>query len=88
MIGDAFAVEQHGESPADFLHPRLNGGKRSKRDDEDAGVEVCKFCLARAQLCGMFPAGDSTQVAEKNQQNVMVVFQHIAEGDGLAFGAL
>jgi hypothetical protein len=80
-----FAVGQYGEAPADFLHPRLNGRKCTKGDDEDTGIKFHKFVLARAQLCGMFTAGDSTQVAEKDQEDLVAVFQDLAEGDDFAF---
>jgi hypothetical protein len=49
----------------------LKRGKRAERDDEDAGVELGEVALARAQLCGMVTAGQSAQVPEENQQNVL-----------------
>ncbi len=50
----------------DFIQPLLERGKRSKGNDEDACIEFCKFFLARAQLCGMFAAGNSAEVTEEN----------------------
>ena len=63
----------------------LQGGKRAEGDDEDAGIEFCKFFLARAQLCGMFAARYSAKMAEEDQQGISV-FEDFAEGDLLAFG--
>jgi len=63
----------------------LEGGECSERNDENAGIEFGKFFLAVAQLCGMFTAGYSTQVTEKDQQGVSA-FEDFAEGDLLAFG--
>jgi hypothetical protein len=42
--------------------------------------------LARAQLCGMIAAGYSAKVTEKNQQDVIAVFEHFAKRNLLAFG--
>jgi len=36
----------------------------------------------------MFAAGYSAQVPEEDQQNVIAVFQHLAEGDGFTFHSL
>lgn len=67
FVGNAVTVEKDGERPADFVHPLLEGGKCAERDDIDAGVEFCKFTLARAQLCGMFAAGYSAKVTEEDE---------------------
>ena len=85
FVGNAVTVEKDGERPADFVHPLLEGGKCAERDDIDAGVEFCKFTLARAQLCGMFAAGYSAKVTEEDEQGVSA-FKDFAEGDLLAFG--
>jgi len=63
----------------------LEGGQRSERNDKDAGVEFCKFVLARAQLCGMFAAGYSAKMTEEDQQGVSA-FEDFAEADLLTFG--
>lgn len=81
-----FAVEQHGKCAADFVHPLLNGRKRAEGDDKDAGIELGKFLLVSAQLCGMLAAGYSAQVTEENQQGVVAVFQHFAQGNLFAAG--
>jgi hypothetical protein len=76
VVGDAVTVEKDGERQADFLDPLLNAWKGPKRDDEDTGIQVGKFLLARAQLCGMFSAGYSAKMTQKNQQNVIAVFEN------------
>ena len=38
LIHGAVAVKQDGERAANFVHPLLEGGKRSKGNDEDAGI--------------------------------------------------
>jgi len=88
LIHGAVTVKQHGERAADFGHPLLQGGERSEGNDKDAGVASGKFVLVRAQLCGMFAAGYSTQVTQEHQQNVVPVFQDFAEVDLLTFNAL
>ena len=85
LIDGAVTVKQNGERAADFIHPLLEGGKRPERDDEDARIELFEFVLARAQLCGMFAAGYSAKMTEKDQQGVSA-FEDFAEGDLLAFG--
>ena len=85
LIHGAVAVKQDGERAANFVHPLLEGGKRSKGDNEDAGIKFCKFILARAQLCGMFAAGYSAKMTEKDQQGVSA-FEDFAEGDLFAVG--
>jgi hypothetical protein len=57
----------------------LKGGQRSKRNDEDAGIEFGKFFLTGAQLCGMLAAGYSAKVTEEDQQGVSA-FEDFAEG--------
>ena len=81
FINDAVTVEQNGEVTADFLHPLLDGGKRSERNDEDASVESLKFFLVRAQLCGMFAAGYSAKMTEEDEQNMIAVFQNFVKCD-------
>lgn len=80
FVGGAVTVEKDGERPADFVHPLLEGGECSKRDDEDAGIQFGKFFLAGAQLCGMFTAGYSAKVTEKDEQGVSA-FEDFAESD-------
>lgn len=87
FIDRAVTVEQDGECATDFVHPLLECGECSKRDDEDAGIEFYKFFLARAQLCGMFSAGNSAKVTEENQQGVPT-FEDFAEGDLFTFDGL
>ena len=52
----------------------------SKRNDKHAGVQFGKLVLLGAQLCGMFAAGYSAKVTEKDQQGVSA-FEDFAEGD-------
>ena len=85
VVGYPFTVEQDGECRASLVHPLLDGRQRPEGNDEDAGVQFHKFVLARAQLCGMFTAGYSAKVTEKNQQYVSV-FENFAERDLFAFG--
>ena len=85
MIDGTVTIKQNGERAADFIHPLLEGGQRSERNDKDAGIELGKFLLARAQLCGMFAAGYSAKVTEENEQGVSV-FENFAEGDLFAIG--
>ena len=85
VVNCPFTVEQDGECRASLVHPLLEGGQRPEGNDEDAGIEFCKFVLARAQLCGMFAAGYSAKVTEKNKQGVSA-FEHFAERDLFAFG--
>lgn len=80
LVDDALTVEQDGKRAADFVHPLLECGKRSERDDEDAGIELGKFFLARAQLCGMFAAGYSAKMTQEDEQGV-AAFEDFAEGD-------
>jgi len=84
LIDGTVTIKQNGERAADFIHPLLEGGQRSERNDKDAGIELGKFLLARAQLCGMFAAGYSAKVTEENEQGVSV-FENFAEGDLFAF---
>ena len=81
FINDTVTVKQNVKVTADFLHPLLDGGKGSEGDDEDTGVESFKFFLVRAQLCGMFAAGNSAKVTKKNEQNVIAVFQNFVKCD-------
>ena len=85
MVGDAVTVKQNGECPTDFVHPLLEGGEGSERNDKNAGIMFGKFFLAVAQLCGMFTAGYSAEMTEENQQGISA-FEDFAEGDLLAFG--
>ena len=78
-------VDEDSKCVTDFLHPLLDGRQCAERDNIDAGIEFYKFVLARAQLCGMFAAGYSTKVTEKNKQSVSV-FENFAERDLFAFG--
>jgi hypothetical protein len=63
LINCTVMVEQYIKCHARFTHPLLQGWQSSKRDDKYTGVKLLKFFLACAQLCGMFPARYSTQVA-------------------------
>lgn len=87
LVDSAVTVKQDGKCTADFVHPLLEGGQCSKRNDEDAGIEFYKFFLARAQLCGMFAAGYSAQVTEENEQGVST-FEDFAKGDLFTFDGL
>jgi hypothetical protein len=58
----------------------LEGGECPERNDEDAGIQFGKFFLVSAQLCGMFTAGYSAKMTEKDQQSVSV-FEDFAECD-------
>jgi len=80
LINGAVTVKQNGECAADFIHPLLEGGKRSKGDDKDARIELFEFILARAQLCGMFAAGYSAKVTKEDEQGISV-FEDFAECD-------
>ena len=80
LVNCAVTIKQNIERAANFLHPLLESGERSKRDNQDAGIQLGEFVLARAQLCGMFAAGYSTKVTEENQQGVSV-FENFAEGN-------
>ncbi len=84
FVGGTVTVKQNVEGLADFLHPLLDGGKGSKRDDEDAGIELFEFFLAGAQLCGMFAAGYSAKVTKEDEQNVIPVFQDFTKRNLLA----
>jgi hypothetical protein len=64
---------------AGFFHPLLESRKRAKRNDIDAGIELVEFFLARAQLCGMFAAGYSAEMAQENKQNLIAVFHRFFE---------
>lgn len=85
LVGDAVTVKQDCECPTDFVHPLLEGGECSERNDENAGIEFGKFFLVVAQLRGMFAAGNSAQVTEKDQQGVSA-FENFAQRDLLAIG--
>lgn len=87
LVNCAVTIKQNIERPADAVHPLLESGERSKRNNKDAGVEFCKFVLARAQLCGMFAAGYSTQVTKENEQYISV-FENFAEHDLFTFNGL
>lgn len=75
FVREAVAVKKNGEFAADFLHPLLDGWKRSEGNDEDVGIELFKFFLAGAQLCGMFTTRYSAKMTKKDEQNVIAVFQ-------------
>jgi hypothetical protein len=83
FVGNTVTVEQDGECTANFIHPLLEGGECSKRNDVDAGVEFCKFFLVCAQLCGMFAAGYSAEMAKENEQGISA-FEDFAEGNSFA----
>ncbi len=85
VVHRPFAVEQHGKGAADFVHPLLQGGQGAKGNDEDAGIEFCKFLLVCAQLCGMLAAGYSAKMTEEDQQGVSA-FEDFAQGDLRAAG--
>lgn len=80
LVNCAVTIKQNIEGAADFLHPLIESGKRSKGNDEDTCIKLFEFILAGAQLCGMFAAGYSAKMAEENQQGVSV-FENFAEGD-------
>jgi hypothetical protein len=63
----------------------LEGGKRSKGNNKDAGIELFEFILARAQLCGMFAAGYSAKMTEEYEQGVSA-FEDFAEADLFTVG--
>ena len=80
LVNCAVTIKQNIERAANFFHPLIESGERSKRDNKDAGIQLGEFILVCAQLCGMFAAGYSTKVTEENQQGVSV-FENFAEGD-------
>jgi len=65
----------------------LESGEHSKRDNKDAGIQLGEFVSTRAQLCGMFAAGYSAKMTEKNQQGISV-FENFAESDLFTFNGL
>ena len=71
----------------DFIHPLLESWYRSERNDEDTRLEFRKFILARAQLCGMFTAGNSAKVTEEDEQGVSA-FENFAKCDLFAVEGL
>jgi len=85
IVNRAVTVEQNSEGRAGLLHPLLDGGKCSKGDNKDAGVELFEFVLTGAQLCDMLAAWNSAKVAEKDEQGVSA-FEDFAESDLFAFG--
>lgn len=86
FVNRPITVEQNVECNTHILHPLLDGWKSSKRDNENAGIELFDFFLAGAQLCGMFTTGYSTKMTEKDKQNVITVFQDLVEHDLFATG--
>ena len=80
LVNCAVTIKQNIERAANFVHPLLEGGECAKRNDENTGIEFGKFFLARAQLCGMFAAGNSAKMTEEDQQGVSV-FEDFAESD-------
>jgi hypothetical protein len=82
FIDASVTVEQDSECAADFVHPLLEGGECSERNDEDAGIELGKFFLVSAQLCGMFAAGYSAEVTEKDKQDVVGRLDQLGQRDG------
>jgi len=85
LVGEAVTVKQNGECPTDFVHPLLEGGECSERNEENAGIEFGEFFLAVAQLRGMFTTGYSAKVTEEDQQGVSA-FEDFAKRDLLSFG--
>jgi hypothetical protein len=53
-----------------FFYPLLRQSGSSEGDDGHLGITRFKFCFVWEQLHHMFSAGQSTQVAQENQQGV------------------
>jgi hypothetical protein len=79
FVNGAVSVEQYFKGMTGFIHPLLKGRKCAKRNDIDTGIELVELFLARAQLCGMFAAGYSAEMAQKNEQNMIAIFHRFFE---------
>jgi hypothetical protein len=53
-----------------LLYPFLSQTRSSEGDDGQPGITRFKFCFVWEQLHHMFTAGQSTQMAQENQQGV------------------
>jgi hypothetical protein len=84
FINCPFTVKQNGEISASFIEPLLHGGECTKGNNEDVGIEFCKFGLLVTQLCDMLAAGYSAKMAEKDEQDVSA-FEDFAKRDLFTF---
>jgi hypothetical protein len=61
---------------------------RTKADHQHFSIQPVEFFFLLAQLCHMLTADQSTQVAQKDQQDVAAIAQSIFQRDGLAIHRL
>ena len=63
-------VDKEWKGTTGFCYPILSECRWPKGDDRHAGVAYFNFCFVLEQLHHMFPAGQSTQVAQEDQQGI------------------
>lgn len=80
LINFAVPVYQDFKVGAGFFHPCLNGGQCTKRDNYNPGIGLIKFVLSFAQLCDMLAAGNSAQVTQEHQHDMVTFIKEFIQG--------
>lgn len=78
FVNGAVSVKQYFKGMTGFIHPLLQGRQCTKRNDQDTRIQALKIFLVRAQLCGMFAAGYSAEMTQKNKQDMLTTLEYFS----------
>lgn len=73
LIDFSVRIKQEIKCRAGLLEPGSGSRQGSKGYDHDPNIICFEFFLKLTQLCHMLPAGQSTQMPEKDQENILTI---------------